>query len=68
MAKRCKTCNGRGRWQETEHYQTESNGEIIENTQQVWHECNDCHGTGVEQDPEAGDDYDIGGDSFTDDD
>lgn len=30
------------------------------------HYCESCAGTGVDQDPEAGADYDIGGDSYAD--
>lgn len=60
MSKRCPTCQGRGRWQVLEKY---SDGDEM----LVWYECNDCHGTGVEQDAESGDDFDIGGSSFADD-
>lgn len=60
MAKKCKTCSGRGRWQDREH---SADG----TAQYQWYECNDCKGTGVDQDPEAGDDFDIGGDSYAED-
>ena len=55
----CKECDGRGRWVES----TPTTGM----TEQVWYECGTCKGTGVNQDPEAGDDYDIDGDSYEDD-
>lgn len=58
MSKACKECKGKGRW--AEEVGTIDEAEI------VWNECNYCKGTGVEQDPEAGDDYDIGGDSYAD--
>lgn len=54
MSKACKTCRGRGRWQENAEYE---DGEV----QLVWRFCNDCIGTGVDQDPELADDFDIGG-------
>ena len=59
MSQICRTCNGRGRWQEKAD-------EVGDNPlmEYVWRECNDCKGTGIDQDPEAGDDYDIGGDSY----
>lgn len=61
MSKICKTCKGRGKFQVRETF---SDGDEI----LTWYECNDCKGTGVEQDPEAGDNFDIGGDSDADDD
>jgi len=61
MTAKCKTCNGRGRWQEVERTTDEGQTEYMQ-----WHECNGCKGTGVDQDPEAGDNYDIGGDSYAD--
>lgn len=61
MSKACKTCKGRGRWQERDALS------LFDDTV-YWNECNDCNGTGVEQDPEAGDDYDIGGDSYAEED
>lgn len=70
MSKACKTCKGRGRWKETEtaEYQPASNelGFTLSGQEsiEVWHECNDCNGTGIDQDPESADDYDIGGDSY----
>lgn len=54
MSKKCKSCKGRGRWQVQEKY---SDGD----TALVWYECNDCGGTGVSQDPEDGDDFNISG-------
>lgn len=60
MAKACETCTGKGRWQVKETY---SDGDEV----LVWYECNDCGGTGVDQDPEEGDNYDIGGSSYADD-
>lgn len=60
MSKACPTCGGRGRWQERD---VDTSGEAL-----IWHECNDCNGTGLRQDGEAGDDFDIGGDSYADDD
>lgn len=63
MSKACRTCKGRGRWIEVLVGQAHF-GQITH----VWHECNDCKGTGVEQDPEAGDNFDIGGNSYADDD
>lgn len=60
MAKKCKTCSGRGRWQEQE---------IIDDmVELIWRMCNDCAGTGVDQDAEAGDDFDIEGSSLDDND
>lgn len=59
--KLCKFCTGRGTYQVKETY---SDGV----TALIWYECNHCHGTGVDQDPEAGDNFDIGGDSYDDDD
>lgn len=55
MNKKCKTCGGRGRWQDIDY---------DDPTAYVWHECNDCKGTGIQPDPEAEGDYDIGGDSL----
>lgn len=65
MSQICKTCNGRGHWQETID---QTDGGSNPQMTMIWRECNDCKGTGVEQDPEAGDDYDIGGDSYADED
>lgn len=63
MAKPCKKCKGRGTWQEQE----EGPSGLTTVTQKV---CNDCRGTGkvidLEDDEEG--DYDIGGDSFMEDD
>lgn len=59
MGKACKTCKGRGRWQERDPLSVFDEG-------LSWYECNDCKGSGIEQDPEEGDDYDIGGDSYAD--
>lgn len=71
MTKLCRTCDGRGRWRESvsstiavlpDDYIYEDDFEI------VWHECNDCKGTGIDLDPETSNDYDIGGDSYVDED
>lgn len=59
MAKLCEDCKGRGRWVN----KTYIKDEIIE----TWFDCNTCHGTGKDQDPEDGDDFDIGGDSYAED-
>lgn len=61
MAKACKHCKGRGTYQVRETY---SDGDEA----LIWYECNYCHGTGVDQDPEQGEPYDIGGDSYDDED
>lgn len=61
MAKACKTCKGRGRWQVLEKY---SDGDSC----LVWYDCNDCNGSGVSQDPNEGEPFDIGGGSYEDDD
>lgn len=59
MSKTCRRCFGKGRWLERiEH---------ADHVEMIWHMCNDCKGTGVSQDPEDGDDYDIGGSSYEDD-
>lgn len=49
---KCKTCGGRGRWQEEK-----DSGNMVE---LVWRECNDCGGTGLSKDPQHIDDFDIG--------
>ena len=65
MAKKCKDCGGRGRWQVQE---TNSDGD----TALIWYDCGTCKATGVV--PDDDDDhapenvYDIGGDSFNDED
>lgn len=59
--KKCPDCNGRGRWQETDR-QIYSDGSV--SYVEFWNECNTCHGTGRSQDPEDGQDWDIGGDSL----
>jgi DnaJ-class molecular chaperone len=57
----CKTCKGRGRFQVKETY---SDGdEVLQ-----WYECNDCEGTGVDQEASTGDDFDIGGSSYAEED
>lgn len=61
MARRCSTCKGKGRWQVKETYG--DGDECL-----VWYDCNSCGGSGVEQDPEQGDAFDIGGDSYADED
>lgn len=61
MDQKCKTCAGRGRWQENHE---DKDGEVY----LVWKHCNDCAGTGVSQDPEDGDDFDIDGGSYAEDD
>ncbi len=58
----CKDCKGRGRWAEIE--ESISTGE----SHRQWRYCQTCNGSGIEQDPESGDDYDIGGDSYADED
>lgn len=63
---KCHSCKGRGRWQEVIESVPNKDGDRIAEIFYRW--CNDCLGTGIEQDPEAGDDYDIGGDSYADDD
>lgn len=63
MAKRCKDCKGRGRWQEVEQTLDDGETEIMQ-----WYHCDTCRGTGASQDPDDGDDYDIGGDSYAKDD
>lgn len=55
MSKACKTCKGKGRFQVREKF---SDGDEI----LTWYECNDCKGTGQDQDPESADDYDLGAD------
>ncbi len=60
MAKICTVCQGRGRWQETTHAK---DGHI----EFVWHECGACNMTGIKQEPEDGEDWDIGGSSYADD-
>lgn len=57
MAKACKTCGGRGSWQETEYDKS------ADTTTYVWKTCGDCRGTGVDQDPEESESFDIGGGS-----
>lgn len=57
MSKRCDDCNGRGRWQEEITLADDS-------VELNWMYCDSCMGTGIEQDPESGDDFDIGGDSY----
>ncbi len=59
-SKTCPTCKGKGRWQVKETY---GDGD----TALVWYECGNCHGTGRNQDPMAGDDFDIGGSSLDED-
>lgn len=54
MASKCPVCEGRGLWQQRDMFS------VFDNTI-VWHYCNTCHGTGVNQDPEEIDDFDIGG-------
>lgn len=69
MSKPCKTCGGRGRWRENISHTVKvyTDGYYDElDSEHIWHECNDCSGSGRDQDPEAGDDYDIGGDSYED--
>lgn len=65
MSKACKDCEGRGRWQQVEnHMVIGAIGTPIMDTHLVWHDCNSCEGTGVSQDPNDGEDYDIGGSSY----
>lgn len=63
MSKRCRDCNGRGRWVET--HEENDHGDIV--VVSVWHECQTCKGTGISQDADDGEDFDIGGDSYADD-
>lgn len=63
MAKACKTCKGRGRWQERVVIGHEPK---IVADEIIWYECNDCHGSGIEQDPEESPPFDVAGDSYTD--
>lgn len=58
---KCKECQGKGKWQVRETY---SDGDSM----LTWYECGSCLGTGIEQDAEAGEDFDIGGDSYANDD
>lgn len=65
---KCRECKGRGRWQAmTIPKASIQVGTKISSDEFQWFECNTCQGTGIEQDPELGDDYDIGGDSYADD-
>lgn len=59
--KKCKYCKGRGIYIVRETY---GDGDQIDTAK----ECNHCHGTGRDQDPDEGPDFDIGGDSYDDDD
>lgn len=68
MTKKCPDCNGRGRWQQALLSSNSFSGISSGATELVWYECNTCHGTGVQQDPEEGDDFDIGGSSYADED
>jgi DnaJ-class molecular chaperone len=58
MSMRCPECQGRGDWSEMVETANEVNA--------VWHHCEACHGTGVSQDADDGDDFDISGDSYAD--
>lgn len=58
--KKCKDCSGRGRWQSQTQY-------AVGDTELIWFFCDTCRGSGVEQSPEEGEDFDIGGDSYADD-
>lgn len=55
----CRVCQGRGRWQATHHTK---DGYI----EFVWKECLACNMTGINQDSEESDDWDIGGSSYAD--
>ena len=55
----CSVCRGRGRWQESTH---SKDGTV----EFVWRECLACNMTGLDQDPEQGEDFDIGGSSYAD--
>lgn len=61
MSRRCSDCRGKGRWLE----------QIVRadgSTEHTWYECGTCSGSGEEQDPEDGDNFDIGGSSYADED
>lgn len=58
---KCKYCKGKGTYIVKETYGDGDEALIA-------HECNHCHGTGREQDPSQGDEFDIGGSSYADDD
>lgn len=59
--KKCRDCEGRGRWQISTL--------LADGTYEyTWHYCESCQGVGVSQDPEDGDDFDIGGSSFVEED
>lgn len=73
----CSVCRGRGRWQESTHSwaivaPTEEKARIIMDyikdgtIEFVWRECLACNMTGLDQDPEQGEDFDIGGSSYAD--
>lgn len=47
----CNDCKGRGRWQETEML----GNELIA----VWHYCNTCNGTGIDQQLKDDEPFDI---------
>lgn len=55
----CKKCQGRGVWREVTH----NKDGIVEF---VWRECTACNMTGLNQDADEGDDFDIGGSSYAD--
>lgn len=53
----CEHCKGKGIYAVEEKY---SDGDSAI----MWYECNYCHGTGQDPDPEEGEDFDIGGSSL----
>lgn len=59
--KKCDACKGRGRW--SERTEDEDGSVHIESKY-----CFTCNGTGISQDVEDGQDWDIGGDSYADED
>jgi DnaJ-class molecular chaperone len=59
--KPCKHCKGKGTYVVKETY---GDGD----TALIPYECNHCHGSGREQDPDAGDPFDFSGGSLDDDD
>lgn len=54
MSKRCRDCQGRGRWQEMKNLADGT-------TELVWRYCDSCLGTGLELDPDEGGDFSIDG-------
>lgn len=61
----CNTCDGKGRWQEQRVYRNKK-GRVTEIVT-YWKICNDCNGTGINKDAEAGEAFDIAGESYVQD-